>query len=99
MNGGSDIEMGGGGKVQRKVMIWLTAAVATASLVIVPSASAMLPAGDVGGSTSSQATLSSSSGFTVLDAWVVVGLVIAVAICCVGLASLLRNHRRLAPAH
>ena len=84
--------------MQRKTMIWLTAAVATVSLVIVQSASAMLSAGDAGGSTSSQATLAPSSGFTLLDAWVVVGLVIAAAICCVGLASLLRNHRRVAPA-
>ena len=84
--------------MQRKAMIWLTAAVATASLVFIQSAAAMLPAGDVGGSTSSQATLTPSSGFTLLDAWVVVGLVIAAAICCVGLASLLRNHRRVAPA-
>jgi hypothetical protein len=87
----------GGTHMHRKAVIWLTLAVATASLVFATGASAVIPAGDAGGTTGS--TVTDSSGATWSNVTIGVALAIALVLVGLGAAGVLRNRGRLATAH
>ena len=84
-----------------KIRIWLTMALAATSLALASSASAMLPAADLGGSavTPPAPVVASPSGFSWADAAIGAAVALAVALAAIAVAYLARNRSRLVASH
>ena len=103
MKAQKNTETGGGKEMQRKtfkIRIWTTLAVATASLAVASSASAF-NAGDASSATAAPQTLviSTSNGFSWVDAAIGAAVALAVGLAVIGLAYVARTRSRLATSH
>ena len=84
-----------------KIRIWLTIAVAAASLVLASSAGARLYTGDVGDTVASSPApvVADPSGFAWADAAIGAAVALAVALTALGLAYVARNRSHLETSH
>ena len=84
-----------------KIRTWLTLTIGAASLALASSASAMLPAADVGGSavTPPAPVAVNPSGFNWADAAIGAAVALAVVLAAIAVARLARNRSRLVASH
>ena len=88
-------------RTSNKIRIWLTLAVATVSLALASSASAMFNTSDPGATNAAPQTpvVTPTNGFDWNAALLGASVAIVIALCLVGLAYAARNRTRLVPSH